>query len=526
MEFSSTSLPSSSQYRGLIPVTSPRWEGGLIYESQQQQQLMFKNDHNHINSTDAPLEASSISGTSSNFYQHHPDRHHGATVELMEAISPEPQASENTISRDQDEGGDSEGRGGAAGSSGSLGAIAMETEREHMFDKVVTPSDVGKLNRLVIPKQHAEKYFPLDSSTDKGLLLNFEDRGGKSWRFRYSYWNSSQSYVMTKGWSRFVKEKKLDAGDIVSFQRGVGELTKDKFYIDWRRRPDVSHPVPLPLALPPTEPPFLPRHHHHHHHNFNFNLSLHHLSPNWSSTPLLLRPVSPTHLLAPSMAMRDHGHATGHIIGMIPPQYPNPNYEHNHNHHRHITTGYGMSAVAAAYGYGNQQNNHRHLQQQACLSGSSSLIYLQRSGAPQVQSRGQAQVEESLADGVGAEPMVFESIPVVQGKGKGKGKAAKRLRLFGVNMDCPNSQQADDCDILSYTTNTPMMPLSMNMDVNLESRGQFSSSNSSSSHPNDPPFHGQLKLHNGTPVPALLTDFLADEKGKSSSTSISLDLDI
>lgn len=82
-------------------------------------------------------------------------------------------------------------------------------EREHMFDKVVTPSDVGKLNRLVIPKQHAERYFPLDSSSnEKGLLLNFEDRNGKPWRFRYSYWNSSQSYVMTKGWSRFVKEKK------------------------------------------------------------------------------------------------------------------------------------------------------------------------------------------------------------------------------------------------------------------------------------------------------------------------------
>ncbi|XP_010512577.1 PREDICTED: B3 domain-containing transcription factor NGA2 [Camelina sativa] len=114
-------------------------------------------------------------------------------------------------------------------------------EREHMFDKVVTPSDVGKLNRLVIPKQHAERYFPLDNSTsndsNKGLLLNFEDRSGNSWRFRYSYWNSSQSYVMTKGWSRFVKDKKLDAGDIVSFQRDSGN--KDKLYIDWRRRPKI-----------------------------------------------------------------------------------------------------------------------------------------------------------------------------------------------------------------------------------------------------------------------------------------------
>lgn len=69
-----------------------------------------------------------------------------------------------------------------------------EVEREHMFDKVVTPSDVGKLNRLVIPKQHAERYFPLDSSSnEKGLILNFEDLTGKSWRFRYSYWNSSRA---------------------------------------------------------------------------------------------------------------------------------------------------------------------------------------------------------------------------------------------------------------------------------------------------------------------------------------------
>jgi RAV-like factor len=105
---------------------------------------------------------------------------------------------------------------------------------EHLFDKAVTPSDVGKLNRLVIPKQHAEKYFPLDiNSSEKGLLLDFEDNTGKVWRFRYSYWNSSQSYVLTKGWSRFVKDKKLEAGVIVSFQRGSTE--SHQLYISWRR---------------------------------------------------------------------------------------------------------------------------------------------------------------------------------------------------------------------------------------------------------------------------------------------------
>ncbi|CAO2204738.1 unnamed protein product [Urochloa humidicola] len=104
--------------------------------------------------------------------------------------------------------------------------------RRPLFEKVVTPSDVGKLNRLVVPKQHAEKHFPLRRSASpetaaaaaaagKGVLLNFEDGEGKVWRFRYSYWNSSQSYVLTKGWSRFVREKGLRAGDTVAFSQSV-----------------------------------------------------------------------------------------------------------------------------------------------------------------------------------------------------------------------------------------------------------------------------------------------------------------
>lgn len=93
-------------------------------------------------------------------------------------------------------------------------------DRVQLFEKTVTPSDVGKLNRLVIPKQHAEKHFPLKSGSS--LLLSFEDERGKVWRFRFSYWNSSQSYVLTKGWSRFVKEKGLKAGGVVAFRRSIG----------------------------------------------------------------------------------------------------------------------------------------------------------------------------------------------------------------------------------------------------------------------------------------------------------------
>ncbi|KAI4992825.1 hypothetical protein ZWY2020_007138 [Hordeum vulgare] len=117
-----------------------------------------------------------------------------------------------------------------AWSPSSGAAPSPAARRVHLFDKTVTPSDVGKLNRLVIPKQHAEKHFPLQlrsagaavSGECKGMLLNFDDAAGKVWRFRYSYWNNNQSYVLTKGWSRFVKEKGLH-GELVGRRLQAGD---------------------------------------------------------------------------------------------------------------------------------------------------------------------------------------------------------------------------------------------------------------------------------------------------------------
>ncbi|KAK1608992.1 hypothetical protein QYE76_032665 [Lolium multiflorum] len=130
---------------------------------------------------------------------------------------------------------------------------SVEAEREHMFDKVLTPSDVGKLNRLVVPKQHAERYFPTAAAPGTTAELCFEDRGGTPWEFRYSYWGSSQSYVMTKGWSRFVHAACLAAGDTVSFSRSGG-----RYFIDYRhcqrRRRDIIFGVAADAA--PARPFF------------------------------------------------------------------------------------------------------------------------------------------------------------------------------------------------------------------------------------------------------------------------------
>ncbi|KAL1196954.1 B3 domain-containing protein [Cardamine amara subsp. amara] len=142
-----------------------------------------------------------------------------------------------------------------------------DDQKEPLFEKSLTPSDVGKLNRLVIPKQHAEKYFPLNavvasgadtSSSEKGMLLSFEDESGRSWRFRYSYWNSSQSYVLTKGWSRFVKDKQLDPGDVVSFQRHRSDPRR--LFIGWRRRGQVSSSAAVTTTSYSTSVAALPYH--------------------------------------------------------------------------------------------------------------------------------------------------------------------------------------------------------------------------------------------------------------------------
>ncbi|XP_026429088.1 AP2/ERF and B3 domain-containing transcription factor At1g50680-like [Papaver somniferum] len=108
---------------------------------------------------------------------------------------------------------------------------------QQLFQKELAPSDVGKLNRLVIPKRFAEKYFPEVSKEEKhpgvidDIQLSFFDREMKCWTFRYCYWRSSQSYVFTRGWNRFVKDRKLEAKDMVTFYKCRKEQ-KEYYMID------------------------------------------------------------------------------------------------------------------------------------------------------------------------------------------------------------------------------------------------------------------------------------------------------
>jgi RAV-like factor len=125
---------------------------------------------------------------------------------------------------------------------------------KQLFQKELTPSDVGKLNRLVIPKNYATKYFPrIDEEVQGGLApapdvqLLFYDQNMRPWKFRYCYWKSSQSFVFTRGWNRFVKERLLKANDTIRFYEchiiREGDQEAKSFYMIKIDRAETLNPL-------------------------------------------------------------------------------------------------------------------------------------------------------------------------------------------------------------------------------------------------------------------------------------------
>ncbi|CAI9778421.1 unnamed protein product [Fraxinus pennsylvanica] len=104
-----------------------------------------------------------------------------------------------------------------------LGGNRSESnEKSTSFAKTLTQSDANNGGGFSVPRYCAETLFPrLDYSADPPVqTVIAKDVHGKTWNFRHIYRGTPRRHLLTTGWSTFVNQKKLVAGDSIVFLRG------------------------------------------------------------------------------------------------------------------------------------------------------------------------------------------------------------------------------------------------------------------------------------------------------------------
>ncbi|KAL5207779.1 hypothetical protein ABZP36_032214 [Zizania latifolia] len=105
------------------------------------------------------------------------------------------------------------------------GAVAGEEhEKPASFAKTLTQSDANNGGGFSVPRYCAETIFPrLDYAADPPVqTVVAKDVHGNPWNFRHIYRGTPRRHLLTTGWSTFVNQKKLVAGDSIVFLRGDG----------------------------------------------------------------------------------------------------------------------------------------------------------------------------------------------------------------------------------------------------------------------------------------------------------------
>ncbi|KAF5737549.1 Auxin response factor 19 [Tripterygium wilfordii] len=89
------------------------------------------------------------------------------------------------------------------------------------FAKTLTQSDANNGGGFSVPRYCAETIFPrLDYSADPPVqTILAKDVHGETWKFRHIYRGTPRRHLLTTGWSTFVNDKKLVAGDSIVFLR-------------------------------------------------------------------------------------------------------------------------------------------------------------------------------------------------------------------------------------------------------------------------------------------------------------------
>ncbi|XP_042505046.1 auxin response factor 17-like [Macadamia integrifolia] len=113
-----------------------------------------------------------------------------------------------------------------------------EEKKVLSFAKILTPSDANNGGGFSVPRFCADSIFPpLDYKADPPVQnIDVIDVHGVVWEFRHIYRGTPRRHLLTTGWSKFVNQKKLVAGDSVVFMRNrSGEI-----FVGIRRTARVS----------------------------------------------------------------------------------------------------------------------------------------------------------------------------------------------------------------------------------------------------------------------------------------------
>ncbi|KAL2239833.1 auxin response factor 18-like [Sesamum indicum] len=103
-----------------------------------------------------------------------------------------------------------------------LGSNRSESsEKPTSFAKTLTQSDANNGGGFSVPRYCAETIFPrLDYTADPPVQnVIAKDVHGETWKFRHIYRGTPRRHLLTTGWSTFVNQKKLVAGDSIVFLR-------------------------------------------------------------------------------------------------------------------------------------------------------------------------------------------------------------------------------------------------------------------------------------------------------------------
>ncbi|CAH1452585.1 unnamed protein product [Lactuca virosa] len=97
----------------------------------------------------------------------------------------------------------------------------QSSDKASSFAKTLTQSDANNGGGFSVPRCCAETIFPrLDYSSDPPVqTIIAKDIHGEIWRFRHIYRGTPRRHLLTTGWSTFVNQKKLIAGDSIVFMR-------------------------------------------------------------------------------------------------------------------------------------------------------------------------------------------------------------------------------------------------------------------------------------------------------------------